>query len=90
MNGSHVAGGGLGAVLGVVLASLNTRLGLHLTTADAASLAVGATGVGLAFGHAFGKAWEGPGVFPALHRGFFGPKQPAAQSEPAPAPPPAA
>jgi hypothetical protein len=75
MNGSHVAGGGLGALLGIVLASLGGRIGLHLDDATAAALGTAGVGVGLAFGHAFGSAWTGPGVLPALHRGFFGPKK---------------
>jgi hypothetical protein len=84
MNGSHVAGGGLGALLGIILASLGSKVGLHLDDATAALLGTGCVAVGLAVGHAFGKAWSGPGVFPALHRGFYGPKQPETpQEEPA-------
>lgn len=75
MNGSHVAGGGFGALIGVVLASLGTKIGLRLDDATAALLGTGCVAAGLAVGHAFGKAWSGPGVFPALHRGFFGPKE---------------
>lgn len=72
MNGSHIAGAGFGGIVGVILAGLGAKIGLHLTDADAATLGVGALSVGLAVGHAFGKAWAGPGVFPALKRGFFG------------------
>lgn len=75
MNGSHVAGGGIGALLGVVLASLGNRIGLNLDPTTAAALGAAAGAVGVAVGHAFGKAWSGPGIFPALHRGFFGEKK---------------
>lgn len=76
MNGSHVAGGGLGALLGVALAALGPKIGLHLTDADAASLGVAGAGVGVAIGHAIGVAWSGPGILPALRRGFLGAKNP--------------
>lgn len=75
MTGSHIAGGGTGGIAGVILAALGTRIGLHLDDTTAAALGIGAVGVGLAFGHAFGKAWAGPGIFPALRRGFMGPKK---------------
>lgn len=85
MNGSHIAGSGFGALVGVALAALGTRIGLHLDETTAAAIGAAAVGAGLAFGHAFGKAWEGPGVFPALHRGFFGDKKAAPEPEPPPA-----
>lgn len=74
MNGSHIAGSGVGALIGVCLAALGTKIGLSLTNADAASLGVAAVGLGLACGHAFGSAWQGAGVFPSIRRGLFGPK----------------
>src|SRR5579884_2956234 len=89
VNGSHIAGSGLGALLGVALAALGSRVGLHLDDTTAAMLGTGCVGVGLALGHAFGKAWNGVGVFPSLGRGFFGPRHPsapAAAGQP-PAPP---
>jgi hypothetical protein len=72
VNGSHVAGGGVGAILGVALAGLGKKVGLELTDADAATLGVACAGIGIAVGHALGKAWAGPGVFPAIRRGLFG------------------
>lgn len=74
MNGSHVAGSGAGAIIGVVLAAAGSRIGLRLDDTSAASLGVTAAAVGLAVGHAFGKAWNGPGILPALRRGFLGAK----------------
>lgn len=77
MNGSHAAGGGAGAILGVALAALGTRIGLQLDDTTAAALGAAGAAVGVAVGHAFGKAWMGPGIFPALRRGFFGAKRSA-------------
>jgi hypothetical protein len=72
MNGGHVAGSSAGAIIGIALAALDTKIGLHLTTADAATVAVAVAAVGLGIGHALGKAWAGPGIIPALRRGFLG------------------
>lgn len=55
MNASHAAGAALGAVLGTVLAALGTRVGLHLTGADAAGLGVAAVTFGFGIGHAIGQ-----------------------------------
>jgi F0F1-type ATP synthase membrane subunit c/vacuolar-type H+-ATPase subunit K len=74
MNGSHIAGTGFGAGLGVAIAALGTRVGLHLDDATSAMVGVGCASAGLAVGHAFGKAWSGIGVFPSIRRGMFGPK----------------
>lgn len=74
VTGSHVAGGGFGAIVGVGLAALGKKINLELTTAEAASFGIAVTSVGVAVGHALGKAWGGPGIFPALHRGLFGAK----------------
>lgn len=74
MNGGHVAGGGLGAIAGVAIAALGKKIGLDLTTAEAAQLGIATMAVGIAIGHAVGKAWADPGIIPALRRGFFGPK----------------
>jgi hypothetical protein len=55
MNGSHVAGAGFGAIVGAILVSLGGRIGLDLTSYDAATLGMGALAVGLAVGHAIGE-----------------------------------
>lgn len=55
MNGSHVAGAGFGAVVGAILVSLGSRIGLDLTGYDAATLGMAALAVGLAVGHAVGE-----------------------------------
>lgn len=70
---SHAAGGSLGGIAAVVLAALGTRIGLHLSDADSAGLAIGLLGVGAAIGHAIGKSWSGTGIFPSIRRGLFGP-----------------
>lgn len=75
MNGSHVAGGGLGAIVGTAIAALGSKIGLQLDETTAAGLGIAGLTLGLGIGHAFGKAWAGPGVFPALRRGFFGPQK---------------
>jgi hypothetical protein len=72
LDGSHIAGSGAGAIVGVALAALGTKIGWQLDDATSATIGAGAVGVGLAFGHALGKAWADPGIFPALRRGFFG------------------
>lgn len=78
MNGSHVAGGGLGALLGIILAALGKKIGLSLDDTTAAALGTAGAAVGLAVGHAFGKAWNGAGIIPSLSRGIFGAKTPPA------------
>lgn len=55
MNGSHVAGGGFGAIVGAVLVALGTRIGLDLTGYDAATLGMATLAAGLALGHAVGE-----------------------------------
>jgi hypothetical protein len=74
MNGSHIAGGGIGALLGVVLAALGKKIGLQLDETTAAAIGVAGAATGVAIGHAVGKAWSGPGVVPAIRRGLFGTK----------------
>jgi hypothetical protein len=86
VDGSHVAGAGVGGIAGVVVAALGSKIGLHLDDTTAATLGLGAVGVGLAFGHAFGKAWTGQGVFPSIRRGLFGPKKSAHVVVPAASP----
>ncbi len=78
MNGSHIAGAGLGGVVGIVLAALGSKIGITLDDTTSASLGVGLVGVGLAFGHAFGIAWQGAGILPSIRRGLFGPGKTAA------------
>lgn len=74
MNGSHIAGGGAGALLGIILAALGSKIGLTLDDTTAAALGTAGAAFGVMVGHAFGKAWGDPGIFPALRRGFFGEK----------------
>lgn len=74
MNGSHIAGGGFGALLGVALAALGNRIGLQLDETTAATIGAAGAAAGVAVGHAFGAAWQGPGIFPALRRGLCGPR----------------
>lgn len=92
MDGSHIAGGGLGALLGIILSALGGRVGLKLDDTTAATIAAGCITLGLAIGHALGKAWQGAGVFPSLRRGLFGakgvPAVPAARRDFAVAVPP--
>lgn len=74
MTGSHVAGAGIGAIVGTVLVALGTRIGLDLTNVDAAVIGGAAIAVGAGALHVLGKAWTGAGILPSLRRGFFGPK----------------
>lgn len=53
VTGTHVAGGGLGAIVAVILAALDKKIGLHLTDGESASLALGLVAVGVGVGHAF-------------------------------------
>lgn len=55
MTGSHIAGAGIGALVGAILVSLGTRIGLDLTNLDAATLGMAAVGVFLGIGHAIGE-----------------------------------
>lgn len=55
MNGSHIAGAGLGALVGAILVSLGSRIGLDLTNFDAATLGMAAIGAGTGIGHALGE-----------------------------------
>lgn len=55
MNGSHLAGAGVGALVGAILVSLGSRIGLDLTAYDAATLGMAAVAAGLAIGHAIGE-----------------------------------
>jgi hypothetical protein len=77
VTGSHVAGGTTGAIVAVILAALDKKIGLNLTDAEAASFALALASVGAALGHAVGKAWNGVGLLPALRRGFLGAKSSA-------------
>lgn len=55
MNASHIAGGGLGALAGVILAALGAKIGLHLDDTTAAALGAGCLSAGVALGHAIGE-----------------------------------
>lgn len=55
MTGSHIAGGGLGALVGVILAALGAKIGLHLDDTTAAALAAVCLSAGLGLGHAIGQ-----------------------------------
>lgn len=68
MNASHAAGAALGALIGTALAALGTRVGLHLTHADAAGLGVAAVTAGFGVGHAIGQ-YGIAGVASILWRG---------------------
>ena len=83
MTGAHIGGAGLGGIVGIVLASLGGRIGLQLTTADAASLGVGTVGAGLAVAHAL---WE-TGLVPLVSRIVHGPKKSSPEAGPVVAPP---
>lgn len=95
MNGSHIAGGGVGGLVGVIVAALDTRIGLHLSPADAGTLVLGTLAAGAAVFHVLGRAGSTVGVFPALRRFLFGPPKPVspvalvAQALGPPEPPPA-
>lgn len=80
MSGSHVAGLGVGGLLGIVIAALGSKIGIQLDDTTAAALGGAGAAAGVAFGHAFGKAWDGAGILPSLRRGFLG----ADQSAPVP------
>jgi hypothetical protein len=58
VTGSHVAGGGVGAIVGVILAALDKKVGLHLTDGEAASLSIALAGVGAGVGHAARRLYE--------------------------------
>lgn len=75
MSGSHVAGLGLGGLLGIVIAALGSKIGIQLDETTAAALGGAGAAFGVAFGHAFGKAWDGAGIIPSLRRGFLGAKE---------------
>lgn len=75
VTGAHVAGGGIGAMLGIGLAALGKKIGLHMTTDEAASTSLQLAVVGVGVGHFLSKAWNGVGILPALRRGFLGPKR---------------
>lgn len=74
MNASHIAGGGLGAIVGAIIVALGQRIGLDLTNFDSAVLGAAAIAVGAGVFHVIGKAWSGEGLLPAVRRGFLGPK----------------
>lgn len=55
MTGSHIAGAGVGALVGAILVSLGTRIGLDLTNFDSAALGMAAVGAFTGVGHAVGE-----------------------------------
>lgn len=70
MKGAHVAGGGLGALLGLVVATaLRRYAGWHVSDADASLIGSAAVAAGAGLGH----VWTTVGLIPAVRRGVFGP-----------------
>lgn len=56
MNGAKTAGAGFGAIVGIVVVALGSRIGLDLTPVDSAALGMGAVTVFLGIGHAIGES----------------------------------
>lgn len=79
MNGAHVTGGAIGAAVGMVLAPLLAKCGVHVT--DSTSALIGA-GV-LAFGAGLGHVVSTVGILPAIKRAFLGPQKPTRPDPPA-------
>jgi hypothetical protein len=55
MDGTHIAGAGIGAIVGAVLVALGTRIGLDLTNVDSATLGITCVGAFTGIGHAIGS-----------------------------------
>jgi hypothetical protein len=70
MNGAHVSGGALGAVLAAILSPLLTSWGLG-TLPDSTYALIGS--LGLAMGVGLGHVIATQGLWPALKRVFTGP-----------------
>lgn len=66
MNGTHVAGGSVGLVIGFIAA----RYGFHVSQDEAAGFGTAFAGVGATLAHVF----TGPGLIPAVKRALFGPR----------------
>jgi len=63
-------GGGVGAAVGVLLVAGGQHVGLGLSEAAAASVAV--VGAAAYIGHGLGSIWADPGLIPWLRRGLHG------------------
>lgn len=55
MDGSHVAGAGIGAIVGATLVALGNKIGLNLTNLDSATLGMAAIGAFVGLAHGIGK-----------------------------------
>ena len=90
MNASHVTGGGLGALLGVVISALLSKYANYdVTVTDAALIGSSAVAAGVGLGHAVGK-FGIKGLFSRLWSGEPKPAPPVAKPAVVPPPPPAA
>ena len=89
MNASHVTGGGLGALLGVVISALLSKYANYdVTVTDAALIGSSAVAAGVGLGHAIGL-YGIKGLFARLWSGEPKPA-PAAKPPAVPQSPPAA
>lgn len=68
MNGSHIAGAGVGALVGSILVALGQRIGLDLTNFDSVEIGVAAVAFGTGLGHAIGS-YGLSGVLSVIWRG---------------------
>jgi hypothetical protein len=86
MNGAHVSGAGIGAVIGAILVSLFRRYSVAgITAAEAALIGAGCVAAGTGIAHA---VWS-IGLGPMCDRLLHGPKTapPPVAAAPAPNPP---
>lgn len=81
MNGSHISGASVGAIVGTILVALGHRIGLTLSDVDASTLGIAAVGVGIGLGHAIGRY----GIIGIFRNTLHGLPQPL---DPPPPPPP--
>lgn len=72
MNGAHVTGGAIGALVGAVVAPLLARYGVHITDSTASLIGVAAVSLGVGLGHVVSTE----GIWPAIKRVFVGPARP--------------
>lgn len=75
LNGRNAhLGAGLGAVLALVLVNLGRKIDVELTTGQAGLIVAGAIAVCGWLARIISDAWTGPGLWPAIKRGFIGSK----------------